>query len=105
MCKRSTRLVMDILSNPVFTIVPFALWAVLIAAAVCSLAAGGEGLSGPLRSARVILGEHPTRHDIHREEFADRRKALGLVTAVVRASLQCGEGPPLQATPATPAPS
>ena len=71
---------MDILSNPVFTIVPFALWAALIAAAVYSLATGPDA---PLRSARDILEEHLTRHDIDREEYVDRRKALDHITAMV----------------------
>ena len=81
--RSSTRLVMDILSNPVFTILPFALWAALIAAAVYSFNAGGEGHDAPLRSARDILEEHLTRHDIDREEYVDRRKALDHITAMV----------------------
>jgi hypothetical protein len=77
------RLVMDILSNPVFTIVPFALWAALIAAAVFRLAESDAGSDVPLRSARDLLEEHLTRHDIDREEYVDRRKALGHITAMV----------------------
>jgi uncharacterized membrane protein len=74
---------MDILSNPIFTIVPFALWAVLIAAAVFRLAESGGGSDTPLRSARDILEEHLTRHDIDREEYVDRRKALDHITGMV----------------------
>jgi hypothetical protein len=77
------RLVMDILSNPVFTIVPFALWAALIAAVVFRLAESGAGSDVPLRSARDLLEEHLTRHDIDREEYVDRRKALDHITAMV----------------------
>jgi len=74
---------MDILSNPIFVAVPFALWAVLIAAAVYSLAAGGEEPDAPFRSSRDILEEHLTRHDIDREEYVDRRKALDHIGAIV----------------------
>jgi hypothetical protein len=74
---------MEIISNPVFVAVPFALWAVLIAAAVYSLAAGGEDPDTPFRSSRDILEEHLTRHDINREEYVDRRKALDHITAIV----------------------
>src|SRR6516162_5996622 len=66
MCRRDTRLVMDILSNSVFVAVPFALWAVLIGAAVYSLAGGGEEPCAPFRSSRDVLDEHLTRHDIGR---------------------------------------
>ena len=71
------------LSDPVFVAVPFALWAVLIAAAVYSLAGGGEEPYAPFRSSRDILEEHLTRHDIDREEYVDRRKALDYITAIV----------------------
>ena len=74
---------MDILSNPVFVAVPFALWAVLIGAAVYSLAGGGEEPCAPFRSSRDVLDEHLTRHDIGREEYVDRRKALDYITAIV----------------------
>ena len=74
---------MDILSNPVFVAVPFALWAVLIVAAVYSLAGGGEESCAPFRSSRDVLEEHLTRHDIDREEYVDRRKALDHITAIV----------------------
>jgi hypothetical protein len=77
------RLVMDILSNPVFAIVPFALWAVFVAAAVLSLAEGGENLDTHMRSARSVLEEHLMRHDIGCEEYVDRRKALDYITAIV----------------------
>jgi hypothetical protein len=73
---------MDIISNPVFTIVPFALWTALIAVAVYT-ASSGAGSNPPLRSARDILDEHLTRHDIDREEYVDRRKALDHITAMV----------------------
>jgi uncharacterized membrane protein len=74
---------MDILSNPVFVAVPFALWAVLIAAAVYSLVSGGKEPDAPFRSSRDILEEHLTRHDIDREEYVDRRKALDHISAIV----------------------
>jgi hypothetical protein len=74
---------MDILSNPVFTVVPFVAWVVLIAAALYSLPGGGENLDAQLRSSRGILEEHLTRHDIDREAYVDRRKALDLLSAIV----------------------
>jgi hypothetical protein len=74
---------MDILSNPLFAIVPFALWAALIAAAVYSFAQGGDNLDTQIRSARGILEEHLTRHDIGREDYVDRRRALDDITAIV----------------------
>jgi uncharacterized membrane protein len=74
---------MDILSNPIFTIVPFAIWIGLIAAAVHSLGSSGEGFAAPLRCARTLLDEHLTRGDIDREEYVDRRKGLDDVTGIV----------------------
>jgi uncharacterized membrane protein len=74
---------MDILSNPVFTIVPFALWLGLIVAALYMLAADGESFSASLRSERDALDEHLARGDIDREEYVDRRKALDHVAALV----------------------
>lgn len=74
---------MDILSNPVFTIVPFVLWVVLIGATMCSLAASSEDPATPLRSVRDILEEHLMRRDIDREEYVDRRKALDDLIAMV----------------------
>ena len=73
---------MDILSDPVFTVVPFALWVSLIAVALSSFL-GDEKLGLPFRSARDILEEHLTRHDIGREEYVDRRKALDYITGMV----------------------
>jgi len=73
---------MDILSDPVFTVVPFALWVSLIAVALSSFL-GDEKPGLPLRSARDILEEHLTRHDIGREEYVDRRKALDYMTGIV----------------------
>jgi len=73
---------MDILSDPVFTVVPFALWVSLIAVALSSFL-GDEKPGLPFRSARDILEEHLTRHDIGREEYIDRRKALDYITGMV----------------------
>jgi len=50
---------------------------------VYSLAAGGEEPDAPFRSSRDILEEHLTRHDIDREEYVDRRKALDHISAIV----------------------
>jgi hypothetical protein len=77
------RLTMDILSNPVFAIVPFAIWIGLIAVALYTMTAGEEKFPVPLRSARVALDEHLTRGDIGREEYVERRKGLDHVTAIV----------------------
>jgi hypothetical protein len=74
---------MDILSNPVFVVAPFALWAVLIAAAVYSLTAGGKEPNASFRSSRDVLEEHLTRYDMDREEYVDRRKALDHISAIV----------------------
>lgn len=74
---------MDLLSNPVFTIVPFAIWVGLIVVALHMLAGDGESFAGPLRSARDALDEHLTRGDIGREEYVDRRKGLDHVTGIV----------------------
>ena len=73
---------MDILSDPVFTVVPFVLWVGLIAVVLSSFL-GDEGPGLPFRSARDILEEHLTRHDISREEYVDRRKALDYMTGMV----------------------
>ena len=73
---------MDILSDPVFTVVPFALWVSLIAVALSSFL-GDEKPGLPFRSARDILEEHLTRHDTGREEYIDRRKALDYITGMV----------------------
>jgi hypothetical protein len=77
------RLTMDMLSNPVFTIVPFAFWIGLIGFTLHTLAGGGESFAGPLRSARDALDEHLTRGDIGRDEYDDRRKGLDQITAMV----------------------
>jgi len=73
---------MDILSDPVFTVVPFVLWVGLIAVVLSSFL-GDERPGLPFRSARDILEEHLTRHDISREEYVDRRKALDYMTGMV----------------------
>ena len=73
---------MDILSDPVFTVVPFALWVSLIAVALSSFL-GDEKPGLPFRSARDILEEHLTRHDIGQEEYVDRRKALDYIAGMV----------------------
>ena len=73
---------MDILSDPVFTVVPFILWVGLIAVVLSSFL-GDERPGLPFRSARDILEEHLTRHDISREEYVDRRKALDYMTGMV----------------------
>ena len=73
---------MNILSNPVFTVVPFVLWVGLIAVVLSSFL-GDERPGLPFRSARDILEEHLTRHDISREEYVDRRKALDYITGMV----------------------
>jgi hypothetical protein len=79
---QSTRLAMDILSDPLFIVVPFALWVGLTTIALSSLL--GEGKSAlPFRSARDILEEHLTRQSIGCEEYVDRRKALDYITAMV----------------------
>ena len=73
---------MDILSDPLFTVVPFALWVSLIAVALSSFLSDEKpGL--PFRTARDILEERLTRHDIGREEYVDRRKALDYITGMV----------------------
>ena len=74
---------MDILSNPVFTIVPFALWIGLIVVALHTLTADEDGVPASFRSERDALDEHLTRGDIDREEYVDRRKALDHVAALV----------------------
>ena len=73
---------MYILSDPVFTVVPFVLWVGLIAVVLSSFL-GDERPGLPFRSARDILEEHLTRHDISREEYVDRRKALDYMTGMV----------------------
>jgi len=73
---------MNILSDPVFTVVPFVLWVGLIAVVLSSFL-GDERPGLPFRSARDILEEHLTRHDIGREEYVDRRKALDYITGMV----------------------
>ena len=74
---------MDILSDPVLTVVPFALFVGLIAVALRTLGRSDEMTGLPLRSARGILEEHLTRHDISREEYVDRRKALDYINGMV----------------------
>jgi hypothetical protein len=73
---------MDILSHPVFTIVPFALWIGLISVALYTLANGTDNPRVPFRSARDMLDEHLTRRGIGREEYVDRRKALDQIAAL-----------------------
>jgi hypothetical protein len=73
---------MYILSDPVFTVVPFALWIGLIIVVLSSFL-GDEKPGLPFRSARDILEEHLTRQDIGREEYVDRRKALDYITGMV----------------------
>ena len=77
------RLAMDILSDPVLTAVPSALFVGLIALALRTLGPSDEKTGLPLRSARDILEEHLTRHDISREEYVDRRKALDYIAGMV----------------------
>jgi hypothetical protein len=74
---------MDILSYPVLTVVPFALFVGLIAVALRTLGRSDENTGLPFRSARDMLEVHLTRHDISREEYVDRRKALDYVTGPV----------------------
>lgn len=74
---------MDILFDPVLTVVPFALFFGLIAVALCTLGRSDEKTGLPFRSARDILEAHLTRHDISREEYVDRRKALDYITGMV----------------------
>ena len=73
---------MYILSDPVFTVVPFVLWIGLIIVVLSSFL-GDEKPGLPFRSARDILEEHLTRQDIGREEYVDRRKALDYITGMV----------------------
>jgi hypothetical protein len=73
---------MDILSDPVFTVVPFALWVGLVAVALSSFL-GDEKSGPPFRSARDILEEHLTRQAIGWEEYMDRRRALDYLTGMV----------------------
>src|SRR5262245_64763482 len=80
---QDTRLAMDILSDPVLTVVPFAMFVGLIAVALCTLGLSDEKTGLPLRSARDILEQHLTRHDISREEYVDRRKGLEYITGMV----------------------
>ena len=83
-CKvQKARVAMDILSDPVLIVVPFALWVGLIVVALCTLAVGDEKTGVPFRSARDILEEDVTRHDIGREEYVDRRKALDYISGMV----------------------
>jgi uncharacterized membrane protein len=74
---------MDFLSNPVLTVVPFALFVGLIAIALRTSGRSDEDTRLPFRSARDILEQHLTRHDISREEYVDRRKALDYITGMV----------------------
>jgi uncharacterized membrane protein len=74
---------MDFLSNPVLTVVPFALFVGLIAIALRTSGRSDEDAGLPFRSARDILEQHLTRHDISREEYVDRRKALDYITGMV----------------------
>jgi hypothetical protein len=74
---------MDILSNPMFTIVPFALWIAMIVLALYMSLSGAESPWAPFRSPRDILDEHLTRRGIDREEYVEQRKALDHVTALV----------------------
>ena len=74
---------MDILSDPVLTAVPLALFVGLIAVALRTLGLSDANTGLPVRSAREILEEHLTRHDISREEYVDRRKALDYITGLV----------------------
>jgi uncharacterized membrane protein len=74
---------MNILSNPLFMVVPFALWIGLIAVALYTLANGTDSTRMPFRSARDILDEYLTRRGIDREEYVDRRKALDHMAALL----------------------
>jgi len=74
---------MDILSDPVLTVVPVALFVGLIAVALRTLGRSDEKTGLLFRSARDILEEHLTRHGISREEYVDRRKALDYITGMV----------------------
>ena len=74
---------MDVMSNPVFTILPFAAWIGLIAVALHTLADRGDGSATPFKSARDALDVHLTRGDIGREEYVDRRQALDHITGMV----------------------
>jgi uncharacterized membrane protein len=80
---QDARLAMDILSDPVLTVVPVTLFVGLIAVALRTLGRSDEKTGLLFRSARDILEEHLTRHDISREEYVDRRKALDYITGMV----------------------
>jgi hypothetical protein len=83
-CKvQRARGAMDMLSDPVLIVVPFALWVGLIVVALRTLAVGDEKTGVPFRSARDILEEDVARHDIGREEYVDRRKALDYISGMV----------------------
>jgi hypothetical protein len=55
----------------------------LVAVALRTLGRYDEKIRLPFRSARDVLEEHLTRHDISREEYVDRRKALDYITGLV----------------------
>ena len=74
---------MDILSAPVLAVVPFALFVGLIAVTLRTLGRNDEKTGLPCRSARDMLEVHLTRHDISREEYVDRRKALDYIAGMV----------------------
>jgi uncharacterized membrane protein len=74
---------MDVLSDPVLTLVPFALFVGLIVVALSTLRLSDEKAVHSFRSARDILEEHLTRHDISRDEYVERRKALDYIAGMV----------------------
>lgn len=74
---------LGVASGPLLAAELLAYSAVLIAALACSPYDTRERSTDSLRTPRATLDEHLTKHEVTREEYVDRRKALDFSTQII----------------------
>ncbi len=74
---------LGIASGPLLAVELLAFVAVVIAALTCSPNDACEPPGAHLVTPRAALDEHLTKHEVTREEYVERRKALDFSTAIL----------------------
>lgn len=69
--------------GPLFMSGLLAIWVALIVALIRSLSTGRERPGVPLRTPREILEERLAKHELDREEYVERRKALDFSVSII----------------------
>ena len=72
-----------IASGPLLAVELLAFVAVVIAALACCPSGAREAPGARLVTPRAALDEHLTKHEVTREEYVDRRKALDFSTQLI----------------------